>query len=53
MAKMNLSEEETAVIKDQFGQFLSGRVADDNMLVSAYVTTMHTDSHYDTHNDGC
>jgi hypothetical protein len=53
MANMSLREEEAAVIKLQFGHFLTGKITENNLLVGAWEATMHTDSHNDTHNDGC
>jgi hypothetical protein len=50
MAKMNLNEEEAAVIRKQFGDYMIGNSTDESMFLSEEMT-MHTDGHTDSHAD--
>lgn len=50
MTKMTLNEQEAAVVRKQFVEFLSGRAIDGNFFTSSELT-MHSDGHQDSHYD--
>jgi hypothetical protein len=51
MKSTSLTEQEASVIREQFGDFMTGRSAEENVLLAASEMTMHTDDHTDNHQD--